>query len=193
MPSRPRPSRLRRTLLVLLTVAVAAAAGFWLTTRADDGTTTAGDVDPVAAPTTEAPDQGGDPVATLEPERTGGVPVPTEPPPEDVAVDEPPAPVGNRADVLVTYAAWDGTNSSVEVNGFVASRVEDGGTCTLTLTQGDESRTASTEAFADATTTVCPPLLVPGGELHPGRWEAVLAYTSDSSTGTSEAVEVDVP
>ena len=194
MPSRPRPSRRRRTLLVLLlAVAIAAAAGFWLTTRADDGDTTAGDVDPVAAPTSEAP-ASGEPVATLEPERTGGAPVPTAPPSE-VATDTPvpTEDAGREVSPQLTYYGWDATIPGVEAGGIVMDIVESGGTCTLTLRQGQSSVDVSTDAVDNVTSTSCPAMTVPGDRLTPGTWLATLSYESGTSQGTGDAVEVEVP
>ena len=195
MPSRPRPSRRRRTLLVvLLAVAIAAAAGFWLTTRADDGDTTAGDVDPVAAPTSEAP-ASGDPVATLEPERTGGEPIPTEPAPEDVATDSsvPPRAPGTEVAPQLTYYGWVADIEAVEVGGIVMGIVESGGTCTLALRQGPEEVVVSAEAVDNVTSTSCPAMTVPGDRLQPGTWLATLSYESETSRGVGNAVEVEVP
>ena len=197
MPSRPRPSRLRRTLLVLLAVAVAAAAGFWLTTRADDdGTTTAaGDTSPVAVPTTEAPDAGGDPVATLEPERTGGSPIPTVPAPEDVATDTPvpPRDPGTEVTPQLTYYGWVDDLDAVEAGGIVLGIVESGGTCTLTMTKGSATVDVSTVAIDNVTSTSCPAMTVPGDRLETGTWQATLSYESDTTRGAGDAVEVDVP
>ena len=195
MPSRPRPSRRRRTfLVVLLAVAIAVGAGFWLTTRADDGTTAAGDVDPVAAPTTEAPDEGGEPVATLEPERTGGVPVPTAPPSE-VATDSPAPTAEAGAEVApqLTYYGWDAAAGGVEAGGIVMGLVESGGTCTLTLTKGSTVVDVSAEAVDNVTSTSCPAMTVAGDRLQSGTWLATLSYESGTSQGTGDAVEVQVP
>ena len=195
MPSRPRPSRRRRTLLVvLLAVAIAAGAGFWLTTRADDRTTTAGDVDPVAAPTTAAPTSVSDPVATLEPERTGGAPVPTAPASE-VATDAPvpTEDAGGKVSPQLTYYGWDATAGGVEAAGIVMGVVESGGTCTLTLTKGSTSVDVSAEAVDNVTSTSCPAMTVPGDRLSSGTWLATLSYESGTSQGTGNAVEVQVP
>ncbi len=195
MPSRPRPARRRLTLLVvLLAVAVAAGTGFWLTSRADDGTTAAGDVAPVTAPTTEAPATG-DPVATLEPERTGGSPVPTEPAPEDVATDSPvPTPdAGAEVTPQLTYYGWVDDIGAVEAGGIVLDVVESGGTCTLTLRQGSSEVGVSAEAVDNVTSTSCPAMTVPGDRLQPGTWLATLSYESGTSRGAGDAVEVDVP
>lgn len=71
--------------------------------------------------------------------------------------------------------------------------VEEGGTCTLTLTQGGASATASREATPNVTSTACGELVVPGDQLAPGTWDAVLAYESERSAGSTEPVEVQVP
>jgi hypothetical protein len=193
VPSRPRTSRRRRTLLVvLLAVAIAAAAGFWVAGRADD-TTAAGDVDPVASPTTEAPEES-EPAATLEPERTGGVPVPTAPSSE-VATDTP-APTeaaGTEVAPQLTYYGWDATAGGVEAGGIVMGIVESGGTCTLTLTQGSTDVDVSVEAVDNVTSTSCPAMTVVGDRLQSGTWQATLSYESGTSQGTGDAVEVEVP
>lgn len=194
MPSRPRPSRRRRTfLVVLLAVAIAVGAGFWLGTRADDGTTAAGDVDPVAAPTTEAPADS-EPVPTLEPERTGGVPVPTAPSSE-VATDTPAPTEDAGAEVApqLTYYGWDAAAGGVEAGGIVMDIVESGGTCTLTLTKGSTAVDVSTEAVDNVTSTSCPAMTVAGDRLESGTWLATLSYESGTSQGTGDAVEVQVP
>ncbi|RBY80052.1 hypothetical protein DQ239_02885 [Blastococcus sp. TF02-09] len=202
MPSRPSPrrSRLRRTLLVLLTVAVAAAAGYWLAVRTDDdGGTTAAGSSPVAAPTsaaptTEAPVADGDPVASLEPERTGGSPIPTEPAGE-VATDTPvpTEDAGEEVTPQLTYYGWVDGTFAVEVGAYVAGVVESNGSCTLTLTSGSDSRTAVVAGEADATTTSCPTMVVPGAQLSSGIWKAVVSYESPSSAGESAPIEVTVP
>jgi len=197
VPSRPRPPRRRRSFLVavLLAVAVAAAAGFWLTTRADDdGSATAGGTSPVAAPTTEAPDAGADPVASLEPERTGGAPVPTAPTGE-VATDTP-APTeepGEEVAPQITYYGWDDAIGGVEAGGIVMGVVESGGTCTLTLTQDSTAVDVSVEAIDNVTSTSCPAMTVPGDRLGSGTWRATLSYESEDFRGVGDAVEVEVP
>jgi len=181
-------------------VSIAAAAGLWLKTRADDGATgddatAAGDVDPVAAPSTEAPAPDGDPVATLEPERTGGSPIPTEPAPEDVATDSPVPTQDAGAEVTpqLTYYGWVDDIGAVEAGGIVLDVVESGGTCTLTLRQGSSEVDVSAEAVDNVTSTSCPAMTVPRDRLQPGTWLATLSYESDTSRGAGEAVEVDVP
>lgn len=109
----------------------------------------------------------------------------------DLPTDERPVAEDGEATVQVSYADW--TGSGVEVDAVVLDRVEDGGTCTLTLTRDGDSREASAGAFADVTTTICEPLVLTGADLAPGTWQAVVTYSSDRATGAAAAVEVTVP
>lgn len=109
----------------------------------------------------------------------------------DLPTDERPVAEDGDATVQVSYADW--TGSGVEVNAVVLDRVEDGGTCTVTLTRDGETREASAAAFADVTTTICEPLTLAGADLAAGTWRAVVSYDSDRASGTAEAVEVTVP
>ncbi|MGY1845718.1 hypothetical protein [Modestobacter sp. SYSU DS0875] len=118
--------------------------------------------------------------------------------PRDGAVTDPDAPVAtdperpSATDVVLTYAYWDEAAGAVLAAGFVSPLVEDGGTCTLVLTQGAAEVTATGSGQLDASTTSCPELSVPGGELRPGTWTAVLEYASGSGSGTSEQLPVEV-
>jgi hypothetical protein len=116
------------------------------------------------------------------------------PDPTEVATDPTPT-VEARGDaaVQITYYGWNPGSAVVELGGFVHSLVEDGGTCTLTLTQGAATATASREATPNVTSTACGELVVPGDQLAPGAWSAVLSYESADSQGASEPVEVQVP
>lgn len=142
----------------------------------------------------------GSPLSTASP-GTYGTPLdPTAPDPTDVATDPAPSAAPTPTDgargeatVQITYYGWNPGSSVVEVGGFVPFLVEEGGTCTLTLTQGGASATATREATPNVTSTACGELVVPGDQLAPGTWSAVLGYESERSTGTTEAVEVQVP
>lgn len=135
------------------------------------------------------------------PPGTYGEPLDTSAPdPTDVATDAAPsttpAPTSGargEATVQITYFGWNPGSGVVEVGGFVPSVVEEGGSCTLTLTQGAANASASREATANVTSTACGELVVPGDQLAPGTWSAVLSYESDGSSGASEPVEVQVP
>ena len=124
-----------------------------------------------------------------------GIPLdPSQPEPTFVATDEPqPIAASDDATVQITYFGWNPDARAVELAGFVASVVETDGTCTLTLTKGQDSRTTSTAATPNVTNTACGEQLLPGDQLSSGTWSAVLSYDSPTSHGVSEPVEVDVP
>jgi hypothetical protein len=134
------------------------------------------------APPTAPPGTYGTPLDTAAPDPTA---VATDPAPTEEA--------RGSAAVQITYYGWNPDSSVVELNGFVPSLVEDGGTCTLTLTQAGASATATREATPNVTNTACGELVVPGDELAPGTWSAVLSYESAGSEGASAPVEVQVP
>jgi hypothetical protein len=153
----------------------------------DSGTDTAAQSSASAAAST----------ATTEAPGTYGVPAnPSATDPTNVAVD-PPVTVTPDGDgglpVVLTFADFNATTAQVEVDGYLPGIVEDGGTCTLTLTNGPASVTATVPGSADATTTSCGGAAVPRAELSPGTWTALLAYESTTSHGTSEPAEVTVP
>lgn len=112
--------------------------------------------------------------------------------PKHVATDTPvPTPSEGRVRVTLTYAGFQMASKTVQANGFAAGIIENGGTCTLTLTQAGSVVTATSTAAADATTTSCG-LLETAPGLAPGTWRAVLSYSSKSAHGSSEPLDVRV-
>ncbi|WP_369253414.1 hypothetical protein [Geodermatophilus amargosae] len=109
------------------------------------------------------------------------------PEPTSVATDEP-RPSDAGIDVVLSYVGYEPSTGTVQANGLVAGVVADGGLCTLTLTDGDDEVTATSEAFADATTTSCG-LVETGPGIASGTWEAVLSYSGVDSA----SVQVTVP
>jgi hypothetical protein len=132
--------------------------------------------------------------AGLSPGEYGAPVDPSAPNPTAVATDVP-ATVSARpnASIFITYSGWDASNRVVEVDGYVQQVVEDGGTCTLTLTKGGASATASRPATPDVSSTSCGALTVPAGQLSSGTWSAVVSYASSKSQGSSAPVDVPVP
>jgi len=120
--------------------------------------------------------------------RPSEVPVVT---PEPVPMPTPTAedPVPPAASVTVTRAGQNG--ATISVSAFVAGVTEDGGTCTLELV-GASTAGATSTAFADATTTICGPLSVSARTLAAGTYTATVSYRSDTSSGTSQPVDVEV-
>ncbi|GAA4745667.1 hypothetical protein GCM10023328_29860 [Modestobacter marinus] len=162
-----------------------------------------------------APEAAASAAATAAP-GTYGTPVdPSLPDPTDVATDapvtavpdEPRTPLDTQgpdsaspgtedadpATVVVTYSGWVDDTAAVELGAYVAGVVESGGRCTLTLTSGSATATTEVTAEPDASSTSCPTMAVPGAELAPGSWQAVVAYESASASGRSTPVTVAVP
>lgn len=142
------------------------------------------------------------------PERSSsadGAPAPSDRPASPVEpspVPEGPAPIvegataetrasGTDAAVFLTFGSYS-PSVGIEVAGYVADRVEAGGTCELTLTRGRQVLDASGPAVPDARTTVCT-VTVPGEQVTAGTWEAVLSYRSQHAAGSSEPLLVEVP
>ena len=140
-----------------------------------------------AAPRTSA-------TAGLSPGEYGAPVDPSAPNPTGVATDVPATNSARPdASIFITYSGWDAGNRVVEVDGYVQQVVEDGGTCTLTLTKGGASATASRPATADVSSTSCGALTVPADQLSSGTWSAVVSYASSTSQGSSAPLDVQVP
>jgi hypothetical protein len=91
------------------------------------------------------------------------------------------------------YSDWDAAGKRVEAAGFVSGVVESGGTCTFSMTDGTRTVQATSTGQADATTTNCGSLMIPGAQVPAGRWTATLSYRSNAAHGTSPAATVTVP
>jgi hypothetical protein len=178
--------RRRLSLGLLAAAAVAAAVVAAVAVTGDDD----GDADRAgAAASGTAGPTGvyGAPVTSYAPDPTG-LAVATDPP-------RATSSQGNGTTeplVLITWSEWDSAAESVAVGGYAAV-VESRGTCTLTLTKGSSRASTSVPAEADVSSMSCGAVTVPGSDLSPGTWEAVLTYESDGAAGTSEPVEVEVP
>jgi cytoskeletal protein RodZ len=94
------------------------------------------------------------------------------------------------AQVQLTW--WDAGSAGITANGAVNNVVENSGSCTLNATQGAVTRTASTQAIANATTTSCGELQIPRTELSTGDWTLTLSYSSASAAGQSSAQTVHI-
>jgi len=139
------------------------------------------------APVTGAPSPSSDEVVST------GTPIDTEAP-TSVATDPPMTPdPGSDVAVQITYSGWDAATQAVEVDGYVADVAESGGTCTLTLTQGGTSVTASVPANREPSVTSCSGARIGRAQLSPGTWTAVLSYDSATSRGASSPAQVAVP
>lgn len=199
--------RRRRTLLALslavvllvgIVVGVAAAAGWgpFADDAPEPAPTTSGSTEspttgPAEEPTPTETETGSAP-ATPAPEETSGPTAgPTVEPTSEPTDAAPPAGT-DTATVVITYAGWEDSTSSVEVGAY-AALLDSAGQCTLTLTQTGTTRTQTIDALVDVSTMSCGGFQIGRGDLAPGTWTAVVTYESAASSGTSEPVEVVVP
>ena len=127
-------------------------------------------------------------------------PIPTAPPatddPEstDPATDAPvttPSP-NTTVPVFVTNVLWSPETSTLEVGAYTAVTGEEG-SCTLVLTLGSQTLSASAQTVPDVQTTSCGYLAVVKDDMTPGTWSLQVEYSSPSFAGTSEASEVVIP
>jgi hypothetical protein len=98
------------------------------------------------------------------------------------------------ASVRVVYADWDAASSGLLVAAVVTDVVEDGGTCTVTASRDGAQVSVTGSATADATSTTCGEIAVPGSRLGgSGTWSVTVAYRSATAAGASAATDVAVP
>lgn len=170
-------SRTARALPVLLTLALVGGCA-----SNQPGALVTGSPAPTAAATASAE-------ATPAPTPTTAVSD------EDVPAPQPTqTAVDGRTVVLpsVTAAVWNSATAAVEVSAFVPV-VESTGRCTLVLTSGTSTATTESVAYADASSTSCDLLSIPGTGLASGTWRVTVTYSSPDSAGSSDATEVVVP
>ena len=111
--------------------------------------------------------------------------------------DKTPTDQKKSIDVGISYADISGKN--LEIRAFTNNVIEGTGTCTATVVmKGMENMegmrvTKSSEAFIDATSTLCRPIYIPTSQLHSGTWEVSVKFSSPDREGTSDTVEVKVP
>lgn len=119
-------------------------------------------------------------------------------PDDQVAVDQfQPAPTSSVADgrrqvtVVVTRA---GVLAGVfTIGAMVEAVVEEGGTCTATVAQGQTILTVEGPARPSASTTDCGDgLEIPTSQLSSGTWTVSVSYDSELSRGDSREVEVTI-
>jgi len=134
-----------------------------------------------------------------EPSETSSVSPTTGPTaePADSAtpVPEPSASIGTDGGTgtSVVFITLDVVGDKIEASGMLPEVVEEGGSCTLTLTRGSVTRTVEGDTATGRESTFCSLLTVPTSELAPGDWTAVLTYSSAAHSGASPASTVSVP
>lgn len=94
---------------------------------------------------------------------------------------------GRQAGVVITYLTPD------EARGYATGVVEDGGTCTLTLTKGSAKVSFTSSGIGDVNKTTCGVLAFDRSKLSAGDWTAVLSYSSGTISGSSTSQTLKVP
>lgn len=84
----------------------------------------------------------------------------------------------------ITYAGQYG--DQIEVGAYVNTIFEDGGICTLALSNGSASQIVSVDAVKNTSAVDCPVMIIKRSLLSPGKWEATVTYKSNSASGISE-------
>lgn len=86
------------------------------------------------------------------------------------------------------------TNAQVNsINSYVSGVFEDGGTCTATITKGSSQILKTSEGFKDATHTTCAPIFLKRSDFSSsGTWSVKVSYSSVTSEGQSQAVNIEV-
>ena len=209
MSRKTRRSR-RGRLLVLVTLLVAAGA-FVLWTRSGDtapaaaGTPTAPTwvtppsetAPPTAAPSADAGETAAEEAGEDEAGGDQAGEDQAETPPSSTAApqDDEEEAGGELAAVAVslTYTGYDASAGAVVAGGYAAGVVEVDATCTLVLRRDGVELRGESLGTPSATSTDCGEVRVGGDALASGTWEAVLSYTSETSTGESAPGEVVVP
>lgn len=97
-----------------------------------------------------------------------------------------PNPTNTRTVVITSL-------TTSEARGYVTGVVEDGGTCTLTLTKNGVKVTGTSTAMGDVNKTTCGPITVDSSKLSSGEWDATLSYSSSSGSGVSSTQTLKVP
>lgn len=78
-------------------------------------------------------------------------------------------------------------DQQVTINAYVGGIFENGGTCTATFTKDSLQIVKKNTAFANATTTDCPPVMMDRSEFSSkGDWQVSVAYDSAKATGISQ-------
>lgn len=98
-----------------------------------------------------------------------------------------------EATVVVDQANVDATAGFLSVVAQVTNFNEDGGTCTLTVQAGNQSKTMSVKAESNVTTTQCFPMEISLSGLPKGTALVTVTYESAAHYGVSAGRSVLIP
>ena len=98
---------------------------------------------------------------------------------------------GEKRPVGVGIAFADFDNGNLEIRAFTNSIIEGTGTCTATVTKGSEVISEKAEAFVDASSSQCRPILIDEDRLSSGTWEIKVTFSSPDAERTSQTITVE--
>lgn len=99
------------------------------------------------------------------------------------AADKNTTPPSTAQIVVVDASQY---SNIVEVRAYVANVYEEGGTCTVTFTQGSQKITKSAAAFKNVSTTQCATIDIDRSEFSTGgQWNYTVAYSSNNVSGST--------
>lgn len=101
-------------------------------------------------------------------------------------------PTKSGVDLIVTYSGWNAGPKTAEVDAFAPDVLVSNAKCTLTLTRGGVTRTASRSASPSASSTQCGALTIAGSQLVSGDWTAVVRFESPRAAGSTDPVTIRV-
>jgi hypothetical protein len=110
-------------------------------------------------------------------------------PPTD---DQNPDDETDKKTVNVGISYADIYEDNLEIRAFTNSVISGDGTCTATVKKGSQVITKSVSAFVDASSSQCRPIYIPSTQLDSGTWQITVRFSSPTSEGTSETVEVTI-
>ncbi len=80
----------------------------------------------------------------------------------------------------------------VEVGSYVPGVFEEGGVCTTTLQKSTVFKEKTTSGIENVSSVSCGFVTFEQGELATGTWSATVSYSSDTASGTSDPVQIEV-
>lgn len=93
---------------------------------------------------------------------------------------------------FVTYWGQQSAAANFEANAYIPEVVDEGGTCSLSLSRGDDTVESKKTALPDAQSTSCGLMVIEPSALASGEWEMVVHYESGKYEGSSEPITVTV-
>lgn len=98
-----------------------------------------------------------------------------------------------RVSIGIAYAGYDEEEGMIDIRAFTTDVVEGTGTCTATLTKDGKTVTRTSKAFVDSSSSQCEPILINTGDFPSGgTWDLTVSYKSDTSSGVSASMKVEV-